>query len=114
MPHPPVPTCFARNNDRSEIHETDTGNTCKHIGYDEFNPPSWPGSCAPNKEDWIELNRYVCGTNEAYPEEFWACSDISLTSGGCPFWACVFYLRGATRETLVEKTASRLVARLRR
>ncbi|CAM9970743.1 unnamed protein product, partial [Hapterophycus canaliculatus] len=60
-----------------------TGNSCKHIGYDEFNPPSWPGSCAPDKEDWIELDRYICGTNEVYPEEFWACSDIALTLGGC-------------------------------
>ena len=41
--------------------KTDTGNSCKHIGYDEFDPPSWPGSCAPDKSDWIELNRYICG-----------------------------------------------------
>ncbi|CAN0061871.1 unnamed protein product [Ectocarpus sp. 4 AP-2014] len=27
-----------------------TGNTCYHIGYEEFNPPSWPSACAPNKE----------------------------------------------------------------
>ncbi|CAM9604115.1 unnamed protein product, partial [Ectocarpus sp. 12 AP-2014] len=59
-----------------------TGNACKHIGYEEFNPPSWPSTCAPNKSDWIELNRYMCGEEGAYPEEFWACSDISLTSDG--------------------------------
>ncbi|CAM9378424.1 unnamed protein product, partial [Ectocarpus sp. 8 AP-2014] len=59
-----------------------TGNTCKHIGYEEFNPPSWPSSCAPNKWDWIELDRYVCGTRGRYPEEFWACSDFSMTSDG--------------------------------
>ncbi|CAM9620047.1 unnamed protein product [Ectocarpus fasciculatus] len=53
-----------------------------HIGYEEFNPPSWPGTCAPNKSDWIELNRSICGEDGAYPEEFWACSDISLTSDG--------------------------------
>lgn len=52
-----------------------------HIGYEEFNPPSWPSSCAPNKSDWIELDRYVCGTRGRYPEEFWACSDFSMTSG---------------------------------
>lgn len=61
----------------------DTGNTCKHVGYDEFDPPSWPSECAPDKEDWIELDRYVCGTHSKYPEEFWACSDIRLSRGGC-------------------------------
>lgn len=59
----------------------DTGNTCKHIGYDEFDPPSWNSECAPNKSDWIELDRYVCGTEGQYPEEFWACSDFSMSSG---------------------------------
>eukprot|EP00903_Cladosiphon_okamuranus_P006097 g6007.t1 len=59
-----------------------TGNTCKHIGYEEFNPPSWNSACAPNKSDWIELDRYVCGTEGQYPEEFWSCSDFSMSSDG--------------------------------
>lgn len=60
---------------------TDTGNACKHPGYDEFEPASWPSKCAPQKEDWIVLNRYICGEDGSYPEEFWACSDIAITSG---------------------------------
>ena len=61
----------------------DTGNTCKHVGYDEFNPKSWPSQCAPDKSDWVELYRGICGTEnypygEVYPEQFWACSDISI------------------------------------
>eukprot|EP00904_Undaria_pinnatifida_P004815 jgi/Undpi1/1463/HiC_scaffold_11.g04854.m2 len=61
-----------------------TGNSCKHIGYDEFNPESWPSKCAPNKSDWIELDRGICGTEnypwgDVYPEQFWACSDISIS-----------------------------------
>lgn len=63
----------------------DTGNACKHEGYEEFNPPSWPSECAPNKEDWIQLDRYICGeggpTGISYPEEFWACSDFAITPG---------------------------------
>jgi len=39
---------------------TDTGNDCKHPGYDDFNP-SWPSTCAPNKDQWIATNRRVCG-----------------------------------------------------
>lgn len=61
---------------------TDAANNCKHVGYDEFEPASWPGSCAPSKSDWVLTeNRILCGTNGAYPEEFWQCSDIRLTSG---------------------------------
>lgn len=60
---------------------TDTGNACKHPGYDEFNPPSWPSTCAPNKEDWITTERRVCGLEGSYPEEFWQCSDIAITEG---------------------------------
>ncbi|CAN0471227.1 unnamed protein product, partial [Hapterophycus canaliculatus] len=56
-------------------------NTFKHIGYDEYNPSSWPSSCAPAKEDWVELHRSICGTNAQSPEELWGCSDISITSG---------------------------------
>lgn len=51
------------------------------MGYDEFEPASWPSVCAPNKSDWIELNRYICGVNGVYPEEFWNCADISITRG---------------------------------
>ena len=59
--------------------QKDTGNSCKHVGYDEFNPVSWPSQCAPNKSDWIELDRGICGAeNYPYPEQFWACSDISI------------------------------------
>lgn len=60
----------------------DTGNSCYHPGYDEFNPPSWPGKCAPNKEDWITLDPGMCGDGDSYPEEFWNCADIAITSSG--------------------------------
>ncbi|CAN0216028.1 unnamed protein product, partial [Ascophyllum nodosum] len=57
-----------------------TGNSCKHVGYDEFEPESWPSDCAPNKSDWIELDRKICGEDQdTYPEEFWGCADISIT-----------------------------------
>eukprot|EP00903_Cladosiphon_okamuranus_P021001 g19293.t1 len=59
-----------------------TGNDCKHPGYDEFNPPSWPSECAPNKEDWIATNRRLCGEDGSYPEEFWSCSDFAITEDG--------------------------------
>ncbi|CAM9688684.1 unnamed protein product, partial [Sphacelaria rigidula] len=60
-------------------------NNCKHVGYEEFNPPSWPSSCAPNKDQWVLTNkRVVCGTGGTYPEEFWQCSDISLVGGSNP------------------------------
>ena len=59
-----------------------TGNRCKHIGYDEFNPDSWNSECAPDTEDWISPDtRGLCGVAKSYPEEFWACSDITISSG---------------------------------
>ncbi|CAM9493185.1 unnamed protein product [Ectocarpus fasciculatus] len=61
-----------------------TGNSCKHQGYAEFNPPSWPSSCAPSKADWINEVVGQCGDGDAYPEEFWNCADISITSDGGP------------------------------
>ncbi|CAM9767269.1 unnamed protein product, partial [Ectocarpus sp. 8 AP-2014] len=61
-----------------------TGNSCKHQGYAEFNPPSWPGSCAPSKADWINEAVGQCGDGDAYPEEFWNCADVSITSDGGP------------------------------
>ena len=60
---------------------TDTGNSCKHQGYAEFNPDSWPGSCAPNKADWINEVVGQCGDGPAYPEEFWNCADIEISAG---------------------------------
>lgn len=58
---------------------------CRHIGYDEFEPPSWPGACAPNKEDWIiqdTIRPDLCGDRDrAYSEEFWICSDIEIVLG---------------------------------
>ncbi|CAM9761192.1 unnamed protein product [Ectocarpus fasciculatus] len=59
-----------------------TGKTCYHIGYTDFNPPSWPSECAPDKEDWVLINiGEECGKEGFYPEEFWACSDFSITRG---------------------------------
>lgn len=58
-----------------------TGNRCKHIGYDDFAPNTWYSDCAPDTNDWIDLDMGICGEANAYPEEFWACSDISITSG---------------------------------
>ncbi|CAM9433359.1 unnamed protein product [Choristocarpus tenellus] len=60
-----------------------TGNTCHHPGYREFMPTSVPTGCAPTKNDWINPSNFVdCGDNNAYPEEFWNCADISISSGG--------------------------------
>ncbi len=56
-----------------------TGNRCKHVGYDEFEPPSWNSDCAPDTEKWIDRNMSTCGVGQSYPEEFWGCSDIALT-----------------------------------
>lgn len=75
-PLPPPPPA----NDAVQQHQ-DTGNSCKSVGYDEFDPPSWPGACSPNKEDWISTDLSLCGTGKTYPEEFWACSDIALSRG---------------------------------
>jgi len=58
-----------------------TGNACHHPGYEEFSHSSWPG-CAPNKEDWITLDPPLCGDGDHYPEEFWNCADIAITSDG--------------------------------
>lgn len=63
--------------------QTVTGHKCRHPGYEEFNPPSWPGECAPNKEDWITLEPEYCGDKEwIYAEEFWGCADFSIMAGG--------------------------------
>ncbi|CAM9871033.1 unnamed protein product [Scytosiphon promiscuus] len=60
-----------------------SGDRCRHIGVDEFNPDSWNSACAPNKEDWIDLDTgSICGQGSSYPEEFWACSDFAITSNG--------------------------------
>lgn len=59
-----------------------TGDHCYHPGYEEFNPPSWGSECAPNKKDWIDLTLEYCGDKKWNPpEEFWACSDISIKAG---------------------------------
>eukprot|EP00752_Nemacystus_decipiens_P004741 g4320.t1 len=57
-----------------------TGNRCKHIGYDEFDPPSWDRECAPNTTDWTPTDIGLCGGGLSYAEEFWACSDIKLSA----------------------------------
>ncbi|CAN0065536.1 unnamed protein product [Ectocarpus sp. 6 AP-2014] len=59
-----------------------TGNTCKHVGYDDFEPESWPSQCAPTKAEWINTDHWMCGMAGAYPEEHWSCSDISITTDG--------------------------------
>eukprot|EP00752_Nemacystus_decipiens_P006569 g5915.t1 len=60
-----------------------SGSRCRHVGYDEFDPPSWPSECAPNKEDWIDMSRpSICGERSVYPEEFWNCADISISQDG--------------------------------
>ncbi|CAN0447871.1 unnamed protein product [Laminaria digitata] len=61
-----------------------TGNSCRHPGYDEFNPASWDSECAPNTADWINTGVGMCGDGDAYPEEFWNCADIEITSGERP------------------------------
>ena len=68
------------------LHDTlctykDAGNSCKHQGYAEFDQQSWPSDCAPTKADWIKESVGQCGDGDAYPEEFWNCADISITSG---------------------------------
>ncbi|CAM9160118.1 unnamed protein product [Hapterophycus canaliculatus] len=58
-----------------------SGDRCRHVGVDEFNPPSWNSACAPKKEDWIVLDTgSICGQGGGYPEEFWACSDFAIVS----------------------------------
>ncbi|CAN0370430.1 unnamed protein product [Ascophyllum nodosum] len=58
-----------------------TGNSCMHPGYEEFNPPSWPSKCAPNKGDWILTGLNMCGVGDSYPEGKWPPSP----AGGVPF-----------------------------
>ncbi|CAN0305501.1 unnamed protein product [Ascophyllum nodosum] len=58
-----------------------TGNSCMHPGYEEFNPSSWPSKCASNKGDWILTGLNMCGVGDSYPEEYWNCADIEITSG---------------------------------
>lgn len=76
---------------------SDTGNSCRHPGYAEFNPPSWPRKCAPQKSNWITLDPPMCGLGDGYPEEFWNCADIRVTAGAlcrrdCGFFLIPFYL----------------------
>lgn len=68
--YPSLPLCMyvVKPTNRAFFRRIDTGSTCKHIGYDEFEPSSWPSSCAPNKEDWIDVDRWMCGMDGAYPE----------------------------------------------
>eukprot|EP00903_Cladosiphon_okamuranus_P015678 g14476.t1 len=61
-----------------------TGNSCSHQGYAEFDQPEWPSECAPSKADWINEGVGLCGDGDRYPEEFWNCADIAITSGGAP------------------------------
>ncbi|CAB1107523.1 unnamed protein product [Ectocarpus sp. CCAP 1310/34] len=59
-----------------------TGHTCKHVDYDEFNPPSWRSNCAPHKSDWVFTDLPRCGTGKyLYAEEFWSCSGDTQTEG---------------------------------
>lgn len=78
--------------DVSWNQNTVSGNTCKHPGYDEFNPPSWPSECGPNKEDWIDTTAGECRRPSArWGNVFMGCSDIAIKSckkqlelpGGC-------------------------------
>lgn len=47
----------------------DTGHTCKHVGYDQFDPLSWNSDCAPDTSDWIKTGDLkTCGLNSGYPE----------------------------------------------
>ena len=71
-----------------------TAHRCPHIGYDDFNPPSWPSDCAPDKDAWVTYGyrepEAICGTMTSYhsinyPEEFWNCSDIKIEAGECMF-----------------------------
>ncbi|CAM9862130.1 unnamed protein product [Ectocarpus fasciculatus] len=60
-----------------------TGHRCYHIGYEEFNPSSWPSQCAPDKSDWVLIapewqpNMNQCGIDGGYAEEFWNCAGAS-------------------------------------
>lgn len=61
---------------------TDTGATCQHVGYDDFEPDKWDSDCAPNKDDLIKTDLPLCGEDGTYPEEFWSCSDITIEAKG--------------------------------
>ncbi|CAN0403918.1 unnamed protein product [Ascophyllum nodosum] len=79
-----------------------TGNSCMHPGYEEFNPPSWPSKCAPNKGDWILTGLNMCGVGDSYPEEYWNCADIEITSGNSSpirTWLVRLYLRSTSYLT---------------
>lgn len=73
--HPAPPSCEC---------PADTGNSCVHPGYAEFDPPAdeIPGECAPTIRDWITLDPGMCGEGDGYPEEFWNCADIAISSDG--------------------------------
>jgi len=73
--HLPLPACFYL------VMFSVTGNRCKHVGYDDFDPPSWNSECAPTTDAWVDTGMSICGVGQSYPEEFWGCSDIAITSG---------------------------------
>lgn len=59
----------------------DSGAGCKSPGYDEFNPPSWPSECAPDKEDWIATGSHNCNQpGRTWGNLFWNCADIAIKS----------------------------------
>lgn len=59
----------------------DSGAGCRSPGYDEFDPPSWPSECAPNKEDWIAVNSHYCNSpGREWGNLFWNCADIAIKS----------------------------------
>lgn len=64
----------------------DTGNACRHPGYEEFRPDSLPDGCAPTFSDWIHLDPPPCGVGAPYPEEFWNCADIAITPSEWAGW----------------------------
>lgn len=69
------------------------------MGYEEFDPASWPSACAPEKRDWIDLGLKTCGEDGAYPEEFWNCADIAITAGEITFFFFPRHLlKGSGRE----------------
>ncbi|CAM9710120.1 unnamed protein product, partial [Ectocarpus sp. 13 AM-2016] len=55
-----------------------------HIGYEEFNPSSWPSACGLNKEHWVDTTGEASGQRGYSPEEFWACSDFSIARDTTP------------------------------
>ena len=68
-PHPFfVPCVLPRHRVPRPFGSTVTAHRCKHIGYDEFDPPSWNSECAPDKADWIPDDDRLCGLDWDYPE----------------------------------------------